>query len=139
MADDFDKKLRRWREAVERGSWRQTLRANFAPLFDDLEFGFQCGDGWSEVICAMAAEIAGIVGGPARAPELRVVQLKEKLGQLRVYIQGMPEAQAAAVHAAITRAEEKSVQICEACGRPGRLRQSRDGYRYTACDRHVVD
>ena len=92
MADDFDRKLRRWREA---------------------------------------AEIAGIVGRPAQIPRVRVVQLKEKLAPLRVCVRGLPEAQATAGHAAITRAEEKSVQICKACGRPGRLRQSRDGDRYT--------
>lgn len=127
MADDVDKTRQRWRKAVERGTWRQTLRAHFAPSLDDLDFGFQGGDGWSEIIRALAAEIAGIVGSPAQIPQLRVLPPKEKLWQLHVYIRGLPQTQAAAVHAAITRTEENSVQICAACGRPGRLRWSRDG------------
>jgi hypothetical protein len=100
MADDFDRKLRRWREA---------------------------------------AEIAGIVGSPAQIPQMRVVPLKEKLVPLRIYVRGLPEAQAAAVHAAITRAEEKSVQICEACGRQAACAKRATATVTRARERHVLD
>jgi ssDNA-binding Zn-finger/Zn-ribbon topoisomerase 1 len=48
-------------------------------------------------------------------------------------------AHAATIEAAIARAEKASGTTCEACGRRGRLRQTDLGYRYTACDDHVVD
>jgi hypothetical protein len=139
MADDFDKDLRRWRKAVEEGTWREALRAQFAPWFDDLDFGFQVGDGWAEIIRALTTEIAEITGGPERIPRLRVTQAKEKFGSLRFYLRALPTAESEAIDRAIRRAEEKSEKTCERCGDAGMLRQTRGGWCYTACDRHVLD
>jgi hypothetical protein len=138
MSDDSDARLQRLISNEERGTWREALRADFAPWFDDLFWGLQCGDGWRDIICRLTAEIACIVGGPDAAPQIRIVQVKEKLGTLRYYVQDVPEVHRAAVNAAIWQAEERSAATCEACGGPGRLRETEEGYWYTACDSHAL-
>jgi hypothetical protein len=58
----------------------------------------------------------------------RPVQIKEKFGGLRVYLNGeTPE-----MTAAIIEAERKSFETCEQCGAPGKLR--RGGWISTLCD-----
>src|SRR3546814_7143356 len=39
MDDDFERQLLRRMADDERGTWREELRADFAPWFDDLHFG----------------------------------------------------------------------------------------------------
>lgn len=137
--DDYEKDLRRRIAAQERGTWRAELRNRYGPWFDELDYGFAVGDGWAELLADLTAEIASIVGGPEAAPRLRVRQVKEKFGRLRVDLQGRPPRHAAALEAALRRAEGRSGQICEACGRPGRLRICREGIWHTACEAHALD
>lgn len=136
--DDFEEGPLREVAHQERGTWREELRLSYAPWFDDLDLGFQCGDGWREIVTQLTGAIAVIVGGPDAAPGIRVVQVKEKLGTLRYYAWYVPEPYADAVWQAIQGAENDSARICETCGQTGRLRESRDGYWHTACDVHAV-
>src|SRR3546814_10121463 len=92
----------------ERGTWREALRADFAPWFEDLHFGLACGDGWRAILRDLTTAIAQIVGGPDREPGLRVTQVKEKYGTLRVYVSGLPALHSDAVEAAILAAEIRS-------------------------------
>jgi hypothetical protein len=138
MAEALHEKLRRWRAGVDRRTWREALRADFAPWFDNLDFGFQCDDGWAYIVGALTTEIAEIVGGPEKEPRIRISQVKEKYGTLRYYVIGLPATHCDAIDRAIQRAEERSGRICEACGGDGKLRQGRFGYIYAACDRHAV-
>src|SRR3546814_4486835 len=80
MADDFERQLLRRMADDERGTWREALRADFAPWFDDLHFGLACGDGWRAILRDLTTAIAQIVGGPDREPGLRVTPVKEKNG-----------------------------------------------------------
>ena len=138
MSDDFDERLRREVAEQERGTWRETLRTSYAPWFDGLDFGFQCGDGWSQILIDLMEEISSTVGGPDVTPEINVVQVKEKLGGLRCYIWDVPKKYRDTVGEAVGRAREQSAKICETCGEPGRLRESRAGYWHVACDEHAV-
>src|SRR3546814_13639875 len=97
----------------ERGTCREALRADVAPLFDDLHFGRACGDGWRAILRDLTTAIAQIVGGPDREPGLRVTQVKEKYGTLRVYVSGLPALHSDAVEAAILAAEIRSGEVCE--------------------------
>jgi hypothetical protein len=135
MSDDCEKEVLRRTLEHERGTWREDLRTRFAPWFDQAVWGFRCHDGWSGIIAELTAEIARIVGGPEGAPELRVVEVKEKLGGLRYYIWHVPEKHALAVAEAKQRAEDRSFETCEVCGKPGKLVRS-DGYWHTACLEH---
>src|SRR3546814_20977538 len=78
--------------------------------------------------------IAQIVGGSDREPGLRVTQVKEKYGTLRVYVSGLPALHSDAVEAAILAAEIRSGEVCEVCGAEGLLRESSGGWWHAACD-----
>jgi hypothetical protein len=138
MADEFDRDLQRRISDEERGTWREALRVDFAPWFDDLFWGFQCADGWRRLVRDLSEEIARIVGSSEAAPRLRVVQVKEKYGALRYYVENVPPAQAEAVQAAVEHAAARSVTLCEHCGARGRLRETQEGIYHTACDAHVI-
>ena len=91
--------------------------------------GFAVGDGWATILDEMAAEIErSCVRTGSKLPT--VLQIKEKFGLLRVYIDGGVEG----VDTIIARAEERSAVTCEDCGKPGRLR--RKGWLRTLCDEH---
>src|SRR3546814_8887320 len=83
MSDDYEKEVLRRTLEHERGTWREDLRRRFAAWFDQVAWGFRYHDGWSEIIVDLTEEIARIVGGPEGAPDLRVVDVKEKFGGLR--------------------------------------------------------
>jgi len=135
MSSDYEKEVLRRTLEHERGTWREDLRRRFAPWFDELVWGFRCHDGWSGIITELTEEIARIVGGPESAPDLRVVEVKEKFGGLRYYAWCLPEAHALGIGKAKKRAYDRSFETCEICGKPGRLVQS-SGYWHTACREH---
>lgn len=63
--------------------------------------------------------------------ETSVLQVKEKFGGLRFYVDSAP----AHVLDVIDECEAESLTICEACGRPGKLREG--GWLKTLCDEHA--
>lgn len=85
-------------------------------------FGFECGDGWYDLIAECGAKIHAI------DPSVRVEQVKEKFGTLRFYVSHYP----AGVHEAVCEAEQRSAVTCEDCGAAGELRQG--GWLRTLCD-----
>lgn len=123
----------------ERGTWRQALRERYPSWlrYEDLPWGFRVHDGWQGLIEAALHEVSEIVGGPEGAPDLRIIEVKEKFGQLRIYVNygDMPEAQREAVHAILREAEERSADVCEVCGAPGKLVRS-GAWWHTACPKH---
>ena len=64
-------------------------------------------------------------------PQVIAVQVKEKFGTLRFYVNGGDDA----THALINMAESMSARTCETCGAPGKLRGQ--SWVYTACDEHT--
>lgn len=135
MSGEYGREVLRRVLERERGTWRERLRAKYELWFRDLEWGFQCHDGWRHLIEELTEEIAKIVGGPAGAPEMKIVQIKEKFGGLRYYVRHVPERHSDAVYAAVNRAGQRSFEVCEVCGWPGRLVKS-IGYWHTACPEH---
>jgi len=65
-------------------------------------------------------------------PEARVVQVKEKLGGLRIYLEDKFDETAKAI---LRRAEESSFSICETCGAPGE-RIAKEGWIRVRCETH---
>ena len=92
------------------------------PLTDSLMgFGFECGDGWFELIKELSEKLEPM--------GVEAIQVKEKWGGLRFYLVG------GAPHEAwdlIEEAEEKAETICEACGAPGEVRDR--PWVVTLCD-----
>jgi len=92
------------------------------------------GDGWEPLIRRLSEKLEPI----ARETGLRAVQVKEKFGDLRVYVRGadgarkLPAAISGAVRAAIRAAEEESSRTCEHCGAAGSTRKI-EGWWATLC------
>lgn len=96
---------------------------------EDAIFGFECNDGWADVIEATL----WLVQRRARvsALDVKVTQVKEKFGQLRIYHRGGDES----IGAAFEIAELVSGCVCEICGMPGGL-ISIDGWLRARCGQH---
>lgn len=98
--------------------------AKEGPRVSCMCFGFECGDGWYQLIHDLCGEIIASENGD----QVRAVQVKEKFGGLRFYTNGADEY----VHFLIEEAEKKSYVTCEDCGKPGKPRGG--SWIRTLCD-----
>lgn len=89
-------------------------------------FGFQCDDGWFNLIKELVEKLKII----DIDKEIRVFQIKSKYAGLRFYIDhGINKIQNL-----ISEYEIKSESVCEECGKDSKVRNS--GYwLYTLCDK----
>lgn len=90
-----------------------------------MAFGFDCGEGWYPLIHELLNKIQDIADRDGI--DLQVVQIKEKFGSLRVYMNWETDE----VSNLIEAYERKSVTICEVCGKPGELKRDRGWYSTT--------
>ena len=84
-----------------------------------LTFGFECGDGWYWLIDNLCSSIQWRIdhpswknGAPIEIPQVIAVQVKEKFGGLRFYV----DSATSEIHTIISFAESLSMSICEFCG-----------------------
>lgn len=115
-------------------------------------FGFECGDGWFEIIDILCRQIQHHIdfnlkrrelfsksahqGSDIVIPNIEqvvAVQVKEKFGTLRFYYDGGDDY----ILGAVSMAEAMSTSICETCGKPGKLYTNE--WWYVACDDHVKE
>lgn len=117
----------------------QELVALFPDLFSDVYhklpyamFGFECGDGWFELLKDLILDLKQIVPIWKEGDEYHynVAQVKEKYGTLRFYMNFETEAM---THL-IREAEKRSAQACEECGDSGELWQ-KGMWIYTRCEK----
>lgn len=78
--------------------------------------GFECGDGWFDLIDTLCHLIASKVKEGSMPPVV-VRQVKEKFGSLRFYFRGGNEE----TYELRRAAEEQSARTCELCGKPGEI------------------
>lgn len=95
-------------------------------------WGCECGDGWYDLLDRLCTKIQAYVD-EHNIKQVEAVQVKEKFGTLRFYINGGPDA----IHTFISEAESESAITCEECGKPGKLRGG--GWLRTLCDNHSDD
>jgi hypothetical protein len=86
---------------------------------------FGVGNGWLGIIKEMLEDIIKMGWNK------QTVQIKEKFGGLRFYINSASEE----VHNRISEAEKLSYKVCEECGEEGELRQDLSWWT-TLCDTH---
>ena len=106
-------------------------------------WGFECGDGWYNIIDQLCANIQHHVDWKQEQKEkysrgegcsqVIAVQIKEKFGTLRFYYDGGDDT----IGGMVRMAESMSAVTCEECGAPGQLRGR--GWLYTACDTHTKE
>jgi hypothetical protein len=124
------------------GTWRDALVERDPDLFKvgadhRIPGRPTVDDGWQDLVERAVTRIAAAV---SRAPAgcLRIMQIKEKIGTLRLYKRagaGFTDAMSDAVQEAIDQAEARSACTCQRCGEPGRLFRDAGVYQ-TACDVH---
>lgn len=91
--------------------------------------GFACGAGWYPILDGLFAELETIRQEDILTG-LKVIQVKEKFGGLRVYVDGGNER----VHARIALAETEAAETCEGCGGPSPGVRSHGGWLGNLCD-----
>ena len=89
----------------------EIFKMRHAPMTETaMCWGFECGDGWFELIDCLCASIMD------NPPPPVAVQVKEKFGGLRFYVDSASET----VWGLIEMAEAFSFRVCEICGALGK-------------------
>jgi len=95
--------------------------------------GFEHDDGWFDLLWRLCEDLEPLVAEfeEAGGPKFEVLQVKEKFGGLRFYVNCRKEG---AIRQRIGIATDESFHTCEVCGQPGTLREGRS--IRTLCDEH---
>ena len=100
-------------------------------------FGFECGDGWFQILNQLCNNIQHYLDwenkDSEKVPQVVAVQVKEKLGTLRFYYDGGNSK----VDGMVRMAESMSGVMCEECGKPGETRHG--GWIKVLCDEHEAE
>jgi hypothetical protein len=93
-------------------------------------FGFECGEGWYTIIAQLIDHIDSYIKHKYKDQpfDFQIVQIKEKFGGLRFYIDGGDSE----IYELIRFAEELSYKTCEYCGSNEDIFRSK-GWVITAC------
>ena len=83
------------------------------------------GKGWTPLVNRVFDKLETIKGS------IKIVQVKEKWGGLRIYTDYSNKE----LDKVIYDAEKESLEICEVCGKPGKLRGKT--WYYTSYDEHI--
>jgi len=130
MIEDLDKKL------CEK--YPEIFRNRHAPVTQTpMGFGFECGDGWFDLIDTLCRNIQHHVdwystSHPDKIEPPIAAQVKEKFGGLRFYLDGGDDT----ICGMVMMAESMSYHICEECGNKGKSRSN--GWVRTLCDEHAA-
>jgi len=93
-------------------------------------FGFEIRDGWLSLLEELFDKIQELVDNDPQYNALEVVQVKEKYGELRIYINAYWEV----IEDLINEYTRKSKHICEWCGEKGKLHND-NGWLTTLCNK----
>lgn len=127
---------------------KEELYAKYPELLSNVYCGFNCGDGWLQLLDTAFGLIMGHLesinshniwatknrNNIIPHPELKevvepiVAQVKEKFGGLRCYTDNTDKY----IDGILATIESLSYHICEECGHPGQLR--REGWYKTLCN-----
>jgi hypothetical protein len=80
------------------------------------------GPGWHPILDELDHQFVMITGmDTSEHMKVKVLQIKEKFGQLRIYcdFRAFDEGKRKLLAKAVADAEDKSATICEVCGQPG--------------------
>ncbi len=93
--------------------------------------GCECDDGWLDLIYDLCQEIDDEYKKLGKdISNLIIYQIKEKYGGLRFYINGTYPS----VNNIIHNYENMSYEVCEICGKPGKLMSSGSWFK-TLCEK----
>lgn len=139
----------------------QPLAERFPYLFEGQHIGLFLPTGWISRLTALCEEIDAMLSPEQRTAEfVHFVQLKEKFGTARIYIEGDfeehggvtvwengqlvadPHANGSTLQDRLQRAcrqaEAETAQLCAGCGEPAEQRNL-GGYLLVLCEQHYED
>ena len=97
-------------------------------------WGFECGDGWFNILNNLMGNIQNHIDWQNREKEVvrqvTLDQVKEKFGTLRFYYSGGDDT----IRGMVSMAESMSSVTCEECGKPGT--STGGGWIKTVCKEH---
>lgn len=96
-------------------------------------WNFECGDGWKDLLDNLCNKIQEHVD-KNNLDQVEAVQVKEKFGGLRFYINGADDY----VHKLVDEAENKSYETCEHCGSTEDIKQT-TGWIVTLCPKCMIE
>ena len=107
-------------------------------------WGFECGDGWYQVLDSLCNNIQSHIDWQNKnfekgfaqykqVPQVIATQVKEKFGGLRFYYEGGDDI----IDGMVRMAESWAANTCEECGAPGKMRHG--GWIRTLCDNHEAE
>ena len=111
------------------------LKEDFPEMFGKLDkYGFEIDDGWYEIVYNLTECIYDYY--KLHAPNMFpvVVQVKQKFGGLRYYVDTNEKDYNECLKDMIWFVEQLSFKTCEKCGSKGKLRDDRFGFK-TLCDK----
>ena len=113
---------------------KMTVNRNKSMMETTMYWGFECGDGWFNIIDQLMGNIQRHIDWRNRkggvVAQVTVDQVKEKFGTLRFYYTGGDDY----VHGLVCMAESMSGVTCESCGNPGK--STGGGWIKTVCEAH---
>ncbi len=87
-----------------------------SPQESSMCWGFECGDGWFELIRNLSRELTDYLAEHSTL-DLEVIQVKSKFGSFRYYVKGGDEN----TQKLIEDASERAKHVCELTGKEGRI------------------
>jgi hypothetical protein len=100
--------------------------------YTGMTLGFRHDDGLFDILWRLCEDLEPLVSEFEKASggQFEILQVKEKFGGLRFYVNHKKDA----IRQCILAAQEESFHTCEICGQPGQLREN--GLIKTLCDEH---
>lgn len=95
--------------------------------------GFAHGNGWFNIVWKLCEDLEPLVAEAEKVTghPFEVLQVKQKLGGLRVYVNHSTNA----IRNRIEAAQLESLRTCEVCGQPGSRREG--DWIPAVCDEHT--
>ena len=126
MSPENDKKLN--------DRFGHILNTSRSPRHGLAMFGFECGDGWYNMLYNLLTKIENHLKTLPKedVDAFCVQQVKEKFGTLRFYCSGDGE-----VDRLVNEAEDISAVTCEECGNAGKMRNG--GWMSVKCHQHHLE
>ena len=128
--------------------WEAELQKKYPTLLKNIYL--ECGEGWGEIVGNVCEQIlthesflknSGVhvvdfedeITDEEDYCSVRIVQIKQKFGGLRVYYDGGDNI----ISDIVREAENKALTVCEYCGSKENVKlRKRNSWLYTGCDKH---
>lgn len=110
--------------------FRKNLRAQYMYAIED---------GWFGIIENLCAEVDTVLDERERR-FFHWLQIKEKIGELRVYPEcrvRLRDETEVRIYTLVEKAAAEASRTCQYCGKPGRTRRAKTGWILTVCDEHA--